>query len=149
MTSSKRSTEQTVMDALASQPDVTANEIAAAAKASRSTVGKTLARLERARKVRRAPGGREGRRRLPDRWSLVAKPEPSRARSTGGRLRPGELDNLVLDYLHKHGGPLGPTAVARGLGRSSGAVANCLARLAAAGRLREVSAHPRRYTAWS
>jgi DNA-binding IclR family transcriptional regulator len=146
MTSSQPSTDQAVMDALASQPDATANEIATAAKVSRSTVGKALARLERARKVRRTPGGRDGRRRLPDRWSLVAKPEPTRARSTGGRLRPGELDNLVLDYLHKHSDPLGPTAVARGLGRSSGAVGNCLARLAAAGRVRQVSERPRRYT---
>lgn len=92
MTSGKPSTDQTVMDALASQPDASANEIAAAAKVSRSTVGKALARLERARKVRRTPGGREGRRRLPDCWSLVTKRKPSPARGTGARLRPGELD---------------------------------------------------------
>lgn len=146
MSSSKPSTDQMVMDALASQPDATANEIAAGANVGRSTVGKALAQLEHARKVRRTPGGREGRRRLPDRWSLVAKPKVSRARGTGGRLRPGELDKLVLDYMHRHGGPLGPTAIARGLKRSSGAVGNCLARLAAAGRVRQVNERPRRYT---
>jgi hypothetical protein len=48
------------------------------------------------------------------------------------RLRPGELDGLVLAYLRKHkDGPLTSTAIAKGLGgRSAGAVANCLARLA-------------------
>ncbi len=49
------------------------------------------------------------------------------------RLRPGELDGLVLSYLceHRKDGPLTATAIAKGLdGRSAGAVANCLARLA-------------------
>lgn len=43
------------------------------------------------------------------------------------RLRPGELDGLVLSYLcqHKQTGPLTATAVAKGLGgRSAGAVSN-------------------------
>lgn len=54
------------------------------------------------------------------------------ATKANGRLRPGELDNLVLSYLKKHEGegPLTASAVAKGVGRSSGAVANCLARLA-------------------
>jgi hypothetical protein len=67
------------------------------------------------------------------------KPRPARAQRTKmtskakapeGRLRPGELDGLVLGYLseHKEGGPLTPSAIAKGLERSSGAVANCLAR---------------------
>ena len=47
------------------------------------------------------------------------------------RLRPGELDGLVLSYLSKHekDGPLTASAVAKGIERS-GAVANCLRRLA-------------------
>lgn len=47
-----------------------------------------------------------------------------------GRLRPGELDGLVLDYMrrHKKDWPLTATAIGKGIGRSSGAVANCLAR---------------------
>lgn len=47
------------------------------------------------------------------------------------RLRPGELDGLVLAYLaeHKDDGPLTATAIGRGIERSAGAVANCLARL--------------------
>jgi hypothetical protein len=51
--------------------------------------------------------------------------------------RPGELDGLVLSYLCKHqkAGPLTATAIANGLGgRSAGAVANCLARLAVTAR---------------
>jgi nitric oxide reductase NorQ protein len=63
--------------------------------------------------------------------------------------RPGQLDGLVLDYMRKQATkePLGPTAVAKGLGRSSGAVGNCLKRLAAAGHVRQAGEHPLRYTA--
>jgi len=48
------------------------------------------------------------------------------------RLRPGELDGLVLAYLaeHKGDGPLTATAIGKGIERSAGAVANCLVRLA-------------------
>jgi hypothetical protein len=45
------------------------------------------------------------------------------------RLRPGDLDGLVLAYMRKHEAewPLTATAIAKGLGgRSAGAVANCL-----------------------
>jgi hypothetical protein len=36
------------------------------------------------------------------------------------RLRPGQLDGLVLGYMKKHKGelPLSPTAVAHGINRS-------------------------------
>jgi DNA-binding IclR family transcriptional regulator len=150
MSIAKPSTEHAVVTALGSQPDATAAEIAAATGLGRSTIAKALARLERAGQVRRAAGGREGGRRLPDRWSPAAETKSSRRRpSDGGRLRPGELDRLVLDYLatHNDSGPLSPTAVANGLGRSSGAVGNCLARLTAAGRVRQGSERPRRYSA--
>jgi len=66
------------------------------------------------------------------------------------RLRPGELDGLVLSYLcqHKKGGPLTATAVAKGLGgRSAGAVSNCLARLAKAKKVRLAKKAPRAYVA--
>jgi hypothetical protein len=83
----------------------------------------------------------------PDRWSIARGKTEPRPRSTTERLRPGQLDPLVLDYLEAHGdaGPLGTTAVATGLGRSAGAVGNCLARLPAVGRMRQVGDHPRRY----
>jgi hypothetical protein len=147
MSAAKSSTEEAVIKALASRGDLTVAEIAVAAGLGRSTVGKTLAGLERAGRARRSSGGREGERRLPDRWS-VAPSDPARVGSGRERLRPGQLDALVLDYLKAHGkaAPLGPTVVAKGLGRSSGAVGNCLARLAAAGQVRQVSDHPRRYS---
>jgi hypothetical protein len=54
------------------------------------------------------------------------------------RLRPGELDGLVLSYLCKHRkeGPLTATAVGKRIGHSPGAVANCLKRLAKAKKVR-------------
>ena len=64
------------------------------------------------------------------------------------RLRPGQLDGLVLAYLRKHkgDGPLTATTVAKGLGgRSAGAVSNCLGRLAKEGKLRQAKRKPRAY----
>ena len=66
------------------------------------------------------------------------------------RLRPGQLDALVLAYLRKHkdDGPLTATAVAKGLGgRSAGAVSNCLGRLAKEKRVRQAKRKPRAYVA--
>ena len=53
-----------------------------------------------------------------------------RATKKDRRLRPGELDGLVLTYMRRHEdeGPLSASAIVKGLGRSSGAVANCLTR---------------------
>ena len=63
------------------------------------------------------------------------------------RLRPGELDKLVLAYLgeHKDDGPLTASTIGKGIGRSSGAVANCLARLAKEKRVRQAKRKPRAY----
>jgi hypothetical protein len=65
------------------------------------------------------------------------------------RLRPGQLDCLVLDYMkaHRKEGPLTATSIAKGLGgRSAGAVANCLSRLAEDGKVRQAKRTPRAYT---
>jgi hypothetical protein len=72
--------------------------------------------------------------------------KPAR-KSTQKRLRAGELDPLVLGYLRKHeaDGPLTASAVARGIKRSSGAVANSLARLAKAEKVRQAKKKPRAY----
>jgi predicted transcriptional regulator len=142
MTPTKPTSEEAVVNALVSGGEMTSAEIASATGLARSTVGRTLATRERAGMVHRSPGGRHGGRRLPDRWSVGTREERSPA-----RLRPGELDGLVLEFLNSHGkdAPLGVTAVAKALGRSAGAVGNCLARLAAAGRLEQVSGRPRRY----
>jgi hypothetical protein len=63
------------------------------------------------------------------------------------RLRPGELDGLVLSHLCKHekDGPLTSTAIAMDIGRSAGAVSNCLARLAKAKKVRLAKKAPRAY----
>ncbi|UTI63338.1 hypothetical protein NBH00_18525 [Paraconexibacter antarcticus] len=136
--------------------------MAAASGLGRSTVTKHLALLERAGHAHRNPGGQDGARKLPDRWTDIAAvgkpptdpitaqaPEaaPGPITTAGHRLRPGQLDTLVLDHLHTtvSPGPHAPAAVAKALGRSSGAVANCLTRLAATGRLQQVSDRPRRY----
>jgi predicted ArsR family transcriptional regulator len=142
MTSTKPTSEEMVVKTLASRGELTITEIAAAIGLGRSTVGKTLTALERTGMARRSAGGREGGRRLPDRWSLATPGEqPAR------RLRPGELDGLVLELVNSHENDtaVGVAAVARALGRSAGAVGNCLARLAAAGQLELLGEHPRRY----
>jgi hypothetical protein len=63
------------------------------------------------------------------------------------RLHPGKLDGLVLAYLGKHeaDGPLTASAIAKGVGRSSGAVANCLRRLTKAKKVRQAKKVPRAY----
>jgi hypothetical protein len=64
------------------------------------------------------------------------------------RLRPGQLECLVLDYMkaHRKEGPLTATSIAKGLGgRSAGAVVNCLSRLAEAGKVRQAKRTPRAY----
>ena len=63
------------------------------------------------------------------------------------RLRPGELDGQVLAYMRKHkgDGPLTASAIGKGIGRSSGAIANCLVRLAKEKRVRQVKRKPRAY----
>jgi DNA-binding PadR family transcriptional regulator len=63
------------------------------------------------------------------------------------RLRPGELDGLVLAFMAKRKdyGPLSATTIGKGLGRSPGAVANCLDRLAKDKKVRQAKKRPRAY----
>jgi hypothetical protein len=87
--------------------------------------------------------------------SKAGSAEPKAARSKAnnssgtGRLRPGELDGLVIAYMREHEDdlPLGASAVGKGIGRSSGAVANCLERTAKAddSPVRRVKDKPRAY----
>jgi hypothetical protein len=149
--------------------------VAAAANVGRSTASKVLARLTSSDDVRRIEGGRDGARRLPDRFALAsaelsadggkpeaaehAKPkaaadgkpkaaEDAKPKTARGHLKPGQLDELVLAYLKDNAdsGPHGPTTVAKALVRSSGAVGNCLIRLTKAERVRQDSDKPRRYS---
>jgi len=78
---------------------------------------------------------------------------PKAAKATGRRnghkkrLRPGELDALVLTHMRENEKdlPMTPTAIARSIGRSSGAVGNCLGRLAKAKKARLAKQAPREY----
>jgi DNA-binding transcriptional ArsR family regulator len=80
--------EQTVMNVLSDHPDATAAEIATAGELGRSTVSKTLVKLESAGKARRSEGGRDGSRRLPDRWRLARARARNAPRPAGDRCGP-------------------------------------------------------------
>jgi predicted ArsR family transcriptional regulator len=153
-------TREAVLTALARGGDMTAAQVADAAGIGRSTATRLLAALTVDGQLARTPGGRDGARRLPDRWTLVATPKVTSPRArraaattvaspaTGARLRSGELAGQVLDYLREHPGQHSPTAIAAGLGgRSGGAVSNALARLADRGDATLTQDRPRRYTA--
>ena len=73
--------------------------------------------------------------------------KPAKAGSKGGRLGPGQLDRFVLAYMGEHKGeaPQTASAIGKGIGRSSGAVANCLARLEKAKEVRLAQPKPRAY----
>ena len=129
-------------EALALHPASTTAELAEIASLSRATISKQLTVLQKAGDATAAEGNRNGRRGRPaSRWSLTGQP------AERPRLRPGELDAIVLDHVHGLNEPVGPAAIGKALGRSAGAVANCMARLANAGQLKQTSANPRRYEA--
>jgi DNA-binding MarR family transcriptional regulator len=152
-------TTDTVLEALEEQPDATTAELAAAAELGRSTVGKALAALEHDGRVRRTPGGQDGGRRRPDRWTTPPPPPPAPSeveteahdgdtQPDTSRLRKGQLRALVLEHLQQHADvEHSPTAVAKTLGRSAGAVSNALDRLAADGSVVQTNHKPRRFTA--
>jgi hypothetical protein len=70
-----------------------------------------------------------------------------RRKSGTERLRPGGLDRIVMADLKKREAewPLTASAVGKSVGRSSGAIANCLARLEAAKQVRLAKPKPRSY----
>ena len=150
---------EAVLAALASGGEMTAAQVADAAGIGRSTATKALASLAAEGQVDRSAGGRDGARRLPDRWTASATPTattPRRRPATragtstepSDRLRPGELAGQVLAYLHDYPGEHSATTIAAGLGgRSGGAVSNALARLTDRGEARLTQDRPRRYAA--
>jgi predicted transcriptional regulator len=76
----------------------------------------------------------------------TAAPAPPAGGAPSGRLRPGQLHQLVADHLAAHPGEsLSPTTVGKALGRSVGAVANALEALAGKGVVTRTSAKPRQY----
>ena len=142
---------QAVTAALAERPGATAPEIADAAGIGHSTAQRYLTVLESSGIARREEGGWRDGKKFRDRWFVVtaastddqsteSEPTPS-----SGHLAKGELASLVLGYLVAHPQDLGPSAIGKGLERSSGAVANALERLVTSGEVRLVSEKPRRY----
>lgn len=148
----KQSVDQRIVDFLEEKGTATVDEICEALKISRTSARKYLAGLTVEKRVQREEGGREGRRRLPDAFSRPGRKQAGKEakRASGGsasdRLRPGELDKHVLAYMRRHeqDAPHSPSAVAKGIERSAGAVANCLARLEGE-QVRLVQPKPRRY----
>jgi DeoR/GlpR family transcriptional regulator of sugar metabolism len=151
--------KQAILEVLKVEPQASVAQIAVSAGVGRSTAGKLLAQLESDGEVQRTEGGRDGNRRLPNLWSLAnqqptandtdAKPATDdKPSGDTSRLKPGQLEPLVLAYLKENAdsGPHGPTAIANALERSSGAVGNCLVRLTLDKQVNEVSAKPRRYS---
>ncbi len=157
-TTTTTTTAEAVLAALGSGP-ASAAEVAQAAGIGRSTATKALAALTAGGQVERSPGGRDGARRLPDRWSLPATAEdPDPSAGDGGeskgttptplRLGKGELTGMVAAFLRNNPGEHSPSAVAKALGgRSAGAVGNALGRLVASGDATQTSDRPRRYRA--
>jgi hypothetical protein len=198
--------------ALSTNAGATAVELAEIADVSRSTANKALAVMEEAGCAKRTAGGREGSKRLPDRWQAllpdhgpvaavstdtaaaeqgaeteVPRPDPEQRESaespdaavqgaeaaaaeslpstspvadaapadqesdragTGdsARLRPGALREMVIGYLRERPDQeLSPSAIGKGLERSSGAVANACDRLMTDGAIVQTSEKPRRY----
>ena len=155
-TTSTTTTTEAVLAALCSGP-ASAAEVAETAGIGRSTAAKALAALAATGQVERTPGGRDGARRLPDRFALpVAAGDPDRPAGDGGeskdsvssRLGKGELAAMVAAFLADHPGAHTPSAVAKALGgRSAGAVGNALGRLVASGQATQTGDRPRRYRA--
>ncbi|MEN3267963.1 hypothetical protein [Pseudonocardia sp.] len=126
-------------EALALYPASTAAELAEISGLSRATITKQLTILKEAGDAGATEGDRNGRRGRPaSRWTLIGQTERP-------RLRPGELDGLVLGHVRELDAPVSPNAVGKALDRSAGAVANCMARLTKAGQLNQTSSKPRRY----
>lgn len=166
-TSSTMGAEERVAVALAARRETTVGELATAMGLGQSTVGKALAALEAQGLACRSLGGRDGGRRLPDRWSALpaagrhqqqraanaagtaggeAGPPTKAGGRPPGRLRPGQLREVVVGLLVDCTVPASPTLLAKAAGnRSPGAVGNCLERLVADGLAVRASDRPKTY----
>jgi predicted transcriptional regulator len=153
--------------ALAAAPGAATADLARSARIGRSTATKLLTILDGAGLVARARGGRSGRLREPDRWTITASVEPPRApvvevaaqeacclgdgadavRPTGPLAR-GQLRDLVATHLRTHPDlDFTTTALSNVLNRSAGAIANACQRLVRLGLAQQTGNAPRRYRA--
>jgi hypothetical protein len=153
---------EALLGVVADRPGATTTELAQAAGIGRSTAAKLLAALAGQGRVLRQPGGHHDGRRAADRWTLptpgptqdpgvppTAAPTPPAEPSPteSGRLGAGQLRQLVLGCLaERPGQALSPTAIAKTLDRSAGAVANALRVLAGQGAVTQTQPKPRHYT---
>ncbi len=177
MAATQKVSPEQVLDALGARPGSSAVGLAEALGIGHSTAAKHLASLEAKGAARRDPGGRDGARRLADRWYVTVEADSAPGDSDGGadrvdgseseasapggrlgrgalgardaaaRLRRGELRDLVVEHLRAHPGEVSPAQLSRVLGHSAGAIGNALEKAAAAGEVALTSDHPRRYSA--
>jgi hypothetical protein len=96
---------------------------------------------------KKGKGGSKAKAAKAPKSSTKTSAAKSQNKDGHNRLRPGELDGLVLSYMHQHEDelPLSPTKIGQDIGRSSGAVGNCLERLAKAKKARLAKKTPRAY----
>jgi hypothetical protein len=149
-----------VQSALKGKGGLTTAQVAEKAGLARSTATRTLAELEAEGLAERVNGGHDGKARVPDTWYQPGKSpkagkkaaSPNGAASvtqpSGDRLGKGELRAQVLDYLAAHPkAEFGPSQLAKPevLGRSAGAIANALDKLAEDDKVRLTGEKPRRY----
>jgi hypothetical protein len=132
-------THEKIRSALVSHPGATTIDLAQMTGLGRSTVTAALARMEREGLAVRTPGGRDGGRRLPDTWEPPPRVESGPGslaflvKPPSSHLRPGQLRELVANYLARQDEPVTPGQVAAHLNRSAGACTNALARMAEQG----------------
>lgn len=154
MSEKRKKVEGQIVAFVEGNEEAIVDEVAASVGITRSTTRKYLAGLVDAGELKRTEGGRDRGRKRPDRFS-VAKRKRGGKRQKGasakpeskGRLGPGELDGLVLGFMREHRDEAPHTAsrIGKGIGRSSGAVANCLGRLANGERAVLAGQKPRAY----
>lgn len=86
-TPTKQTPAEAIATVVAAHPGATAAELADAAGIGRSTAAKALAVMEQQGTARRSAGGRDGSRRLPDRWhpaDSTTGPDPATAECSDG-----------------------------------------------------------------
>jgi hypothetical protein len=154
MSEKRKEVEQRIVAFVKEKRGTIVDEVATAVGVTRSTARKYLAGLVDAGELKRTEGGRDRGRKRPDRFSVVdgkgGEKEPKGTPSTSApkaRLGPGELDGLVLADMREHRdeAPHTPSRIGKRIGRSSGAIANCLRRLADSDRAVLKSKKPHAY----